>query len=257
MSKRVCVFVDGENFRQSIVELFDDFLAHSYLPRTDWAALFDWIVELTHPGAERVRTYWYVVENLEFYPWKLPHVDHGYEKLVGILSKDRDIKKELVKLSGTDKKNRVIEIVDGLKAQEEKMKRRFETWSSTHFGIAKNNTAIEFRPAGSIRYNLFNRRFGTEKAVDVKLATDLLTLHEIYDIAVIVSGDQDYVPAVQHVKNCGNRVVNVAFMTRGGALLPGGARRLNKMVDASISLPYPDFRQYLKLPDEATVKSKK
>jgi hypothetical protein len=59
----------------------------------------------------------------------------------------------------------------------------------------------------------------------VNLAVDMVTLHPNYDLAIIVSGDQDYVPAAQAVKNLGKSVVNVAFLARSGLLLPGGAAR--------------------------------
>ena len=81
---------------------------------------------------------------------------------------------------------------------------------------------MEFRRAGSIHYNLFTQKFGQEKAVDVRLATDLLERRPIYDVGVIVSGDQDYVPAVQVAKDSGKQIVNVSFLKRDGKLLPGG-----------------------------------
>jgi hypothetical protein len=44
MAERVCVFVDGENFRHSIGELFNDFNRADYLPKNaDWGELFDWL----------------------------------------------------------------------------------------------------------------------------------------------------------------------------------------------------------------------
>ncbi len=86
---------------------------------------------------------------------------------------------------------------------------------------------------------------GAEKSVDVKLATDLIMLRDIYDIAVIVSGDQDYVPAVQIVKDAGKKVVNVSFETRGGRLLPGGARRLNEKTDSALRVGYSELKTYL------------
>jgi uncharacterized LabA/DUF88 family protein len=82
----------------------------------------------------------------------------------------------------------------------------------------------------------------------VKLACDLIYLKDIYDVAVIVSGDQDYVPAVEIVKDYGKRVLNVAFLRRDGVLLPGGARRLNQATDRSLSLNYSDLSTYLKVP---------
>jgi uncharacterized LabA/DUF88 family protein len=70
--------------------------------------------------------------------------------------------------------------------------------------------------------------------VDVKLATDLLKLYDIYDAGIIVSGDGDYVPAVQVVKDWGKHIVNESFLKKTGGLLPGGARRLNQSADRAI-----------------------
>jgi uncharacterized LabA/DUF88 family protein len=90
---------------------------------------------------------------------------------------------------------------------------------------------------------------GQEKAVDVRLATDLIMLREIYDVAILVSGDQDYVPAVQVVKDAGKTVINVAFEDKKGKLLPGGARRLNHLTDSSIAVPHNTLREFLGIPD--------
>jgi uncharacterized LabA/DUF88 family protein len=86
-----------------------------------------------------------------------------------------------------------------------------------------------------------------EKAVDVKPATDLIMLRHISDVALIVSGDQDYVPAVQVVKDFGKRVVNVTFKTRGGKLLPGGAWRLNQATDWTLEIPYDALSNHLNI----------
>lgn len=190
--EKVCIFVDGENFRHSIRGLFPEFNSSDYLPkRADWTQFFDWIAGRISESPHRVRTYWYVVRLLEFFPFGLNRLQHDHKKLRSTLSKSTSLKS----------------ILDGI--------------STTH-------KAIEFRRAGSINCNLFqNNKFGSEKAVDVKLATDIITLRDIYDIAAIVSGDQDYVPAVEVIKDSGKRVVNAAFETQNGRLLPGGARRLN------------------------------
>ena len=131
--------------------------------------------------------------------------------------------------------------------QRRKIEERARGWSVVQSGIATAHKAIEFRRAGSITYNLFTRKLGLEKAVDVKLATDLLLLRDIYDVAVIVSGDQDYIPAVQAVKDFGKEVVNVSFRTRAGKLLPGGARRLNEKTDRSLEMDHGRLKEFLSL----------
>ena len=83
--------------------------------------------------------------------------------------------------------------------------------------------------------------------MDVKLATDLIVLRDIYDVAVIVSGDQDYVPAVQVVKDSGKRVINVAFKTKNNALLPGGAARLSQATDWGLEIAHKDLGNHLGL----------
>ena len=127
------------------------------------------------------------------------------------------------------------------------MDRRFDGHIIMQEGIASKHTAVEFRRAGAIRYDLFTDSLGQEKAVDVKLATDLIVLRDIYDTAVILSGDQDYVPAVQVVKDSGKRVVNVAFRARNGSPLPGGARRLNQVTDNSLEIEYATLNSFLNI----------
>ena len=132
------------------------------------------------------------------------------------------------------------------------MRSRFEGRRVLQDAIATRHRAVEFRRTGASRYDLFEKSIGEEKTVDVKLAVNLIILKDIYDIALIVSGDQDYVPAVQVAKDAGKQVVNVAFKTRGGTLLPGGARRLNQTTDWSVEVSYEQFRHYLNLDREAT-----
>jgi uncharacterized LabA/DUF88 family protein len=79
----------------------------------------------------------------------------------------------------------------------------------------------------------------------VKLATDLLRLKDIYDVAIILSGDGDYVPDVQAVKDCGKHVINVSFLKKNGGVLPGGARRLNRATDRTIELHHGICAKYL------------
>jgi uncharacterized protein (TIGR00288 family) len=50
---------------------------------------------------------------------------------------------------------------------------------------------------------------GRSKGVDITLATDMLTHahHKNFDIAILITGDGDYVPLVEAVKREGCRVV--------------------------------------------------
>jgi len=247
-SKRVCIFVDGENLRHSINDLFPVFDRRNYLPKTDWAKFFDWVAcEVAGPDADRIRTYWYVVENIDFTPFNLNSARKDKNLLIKILSKDSD-REKIIRETAVEKRGETIEkMTDSLQESQKIMEHRFSGWNSIQNEIEYRCKSIEFRRAGSIKYNLFNGKLGFEKAVDVKLATDLIKLKDIYDIAVIVSGDQDYVPAVDLIKDSGKRTVNVAFLTENGRLLPGGAKRLNQSADWSIEIEHSKLKEFLSL----------
>lgn len=63
-------------------------------------------------------------------------------------------------------------------------------------------------PAGGVGYT-----GKPEKGVDAALVTDLLALawQGAYDVAVLVSSDGDFVPAVEHVQAKGLKVVNAGW----------------------------------------------
>ena len=59
-----------------------------------------------------------------------------------------------------------------------------------------------------------------EKGVDAALVTDLLSLawQQAYDVAVLVSADADYIPAVEYVQAQGLKVINAAWKSKGHEL---------------------------------------
>ena len=243
---RSCVFIDGENLRHSLGDLFcPDFYKGDYLPKNaHWEDFFDFLVRECFKESFRLRTYWYVVKRIDFWPYKIRLEDE--EKLIRILNKDPETRDALSR--APNQRTFAQEKAKELNEQRRKMESRFAGWQEVHAAISRAHNAVEFRYAGSIRYDLFNGQFGQEKAVDVKLAVDLLELADIYDTAIIVSGDGDYVPVVQAVKNRGKRVVNVSFGTRGNKLLPGGARSLNEITDKSLTVQYAQLKDFMSIP---------
>jgi len=250
--KRVCVFIDGENMRHAIVELFRPpvFNEWDYLPKNaDWTKFFDWIAnQAAGADSERVRTYWYVVETLDCVPYGINAARKDLINLERLLRWDSETYDILdVIPTKEDREKRMLEMATELMERDRIMWGRFDGWTYLQNLIAGECNAVEFRRAGSISYNLFKKRLGNEKAVDVKLATDLITLKDIYDVAVIVSGDQDYVPAVDVIKDYGKHVVNVSFLKEDNTLLPGGAKRLNHATDRSLEIKHADLKKHLGL----------
>ncbi len=251
---KICVFVDGENFRHSIVQLFPAFNQYDYLPKyAEWDTLFDWIVRSVDEEGKRIRTYWYMIKGLDYYPFYIPNTKRLQEKeeergkFKQLLLKEKYRKDEFEALENQELVEKLIEIGKELWDYRVTMQGCCEGWMKVQDAIALKYNAIEFRRSGMVTCNLFKRILGSEKTVDVKLATDMIILSDIYDTAVIVSGDQDYVPAVEIIKDYGKEVINVAFLTRSGKLLPGGAKRLNQVTDRHLIISYDSLGEHLKI----------
>jgi uncharacterized LabA/DUF88 family protein len=56
-----------------------------------------------------------------------------------------------------------------------------------------------------------------EKGVDAAIVTDLLSLawQGAYDMAVLVTSDADFVPAIDHVQQKGLKVINAGWRNHG------------------------------------------
>ena len=243
---KACVFVDSENFRGSINALFN--LRHYFSEQAQWGDFFDYIVaESSGHQAKRLRTYWYVVD----FPVHVPRahdfpqpgkevewVNRHWESI-----KDGRKAREKIDLHSLAAEKIIEELLWRRKATQG----RFASYRRIQRNIAQTNNAVEFRRSGAIKHDLFSNRLGPEKTVDVNLAVDMLQLRDIYDLAVIVSGDQDYVPAVQAVKNAGKTVVNVAFTDAKKNMLPGGAPQLNEVADRPLIIGYAKFAEFLGL----------
>lgn len=59
-----------------------------------------------------------------------------------------------------------------------------------------------------------------EKSVDVRMATDMISLAwaSNYDIAVLVSSDRDFVPVAEFLETRGIKVIHAAFPPKGAQL---------------------------------------
>ncbi|MCX7111301.1 MAG: NYN domain-containing protein [Candidatus Methylumidiphilus sp.] len=81
-----------------------------------------------------------------------------------------------------------------------------------------------------------------EKQVDVYLATQVVALayENAYDIAMIVSGDEDYVPAIEIVQQKGKIVVVVSALSLLSDVLRKKADRV-LLIDADGALNFDNF----------------
>jgi uncharacterized LabA/DUF88 family protein len=237
MKKRVVVLIDGENFRYSLKSLFPG--KFNYLPKkANWFGLFSLPLSEDH---ELIRIYWYVVDNLHFRPYEIPEFD---DELETVLRKVVSTKLEL-KRNESRKEDYLKEKRGQLKRTRSVIRNRFSEWNRTQDLIAHAYDYLEFRRCGSITYNLLTNDFEREKGIDVKLAIDLLSFKDISDLAILFSGDQDYVPAIQIYKDSGKHMFAVNFETSNKRILPGGSYALTRLVDKVVTIRQEDVAKLI------------
>lgn len=238
---KIAIFVDGENFRYSLIQLFPDLI--EYLPkRVEWFKLFNSVISSQE---ELLRVYWYVVELLDFRPFKFPDFDEP-EKIERILRFNPHFDDELNSLENEEEKNSyMFGKISDIEMRRKIIRKRFDGWRKVQDGISTYIDFLEFRRSGSIRFNLLSDEFESEKGVDVNLASDMISLNNSYDKAIIFSGDQDYIPAICRCKDMGKHVMSVNFTTKTGKLLPGSAYRLKTICDKIITIEYDKIEQFI------------
>lgn len=240
---KACIFVDGENFRYSLADLFPSdryhFTKERYLPDTDWHAFFRFIA--AQCDCELVRAYWYVTDSIDFRPFKIPH--RWSDKAKQFKRSERYTQRIDAAADPPARREVLQTIEEELMARRREMEARWKGQRQVLFAIEKNNDRLEVRRFGSIAFDLIDNCFETEKGVDTQLATDLIMMSDIYDVAILVSGDADYLPPIAAIKSRGKIVYSVCFLNTKGDKLPGGARRLEAVVDSSYEVPFAEMRE--------------
>ena len=142
-----------ENLRHSLVDVFSDdgiFKPRDYLPATaEWAKFFDWVVLIATAGTHhRLRTYWFVVQELDFFPYGLSQPNRGTnEKLKRVLLRHRPFRERLRALSGTELLREMEEMLGQLREGQRGIESQFRRWITVQNGIAITHRAVEFRRA--------------------------------------------------------------------------------------------------------------
>ena len=212
MPLKTVIFVDGQNFKRNLQEF--QYRSHESGVRHplyrldekhfDWTAFFLGIVErfnqATHLDHTLVRAYWYNAETITPFPQAR---DSWTQKIID------DNAAEFPELGH--------EIVQAL-AREwwERERDIFQNTRSQVFeNIQRRSSFLEFQYTGQYVVRPFDqhriirdgdrvvyqgRRVG-EKGVDVGIAVDMIAKSLNYDAGILISGDADYIPAVQFIKS--------------------------------------------------------
>lgn len=113
---------------------------------------------------------------------------------------------------GRGLKNWSSSVLDGFPGVNAKFKAR--TKVKSHPRCPCCHTKVELCPNTACRKDM---RGTQEKGIDTRIAGDLVAMawEGAFDIAILVSADQDFVPAAEYLQNKGIKVIQAGFPPRG------------------------------------------
>lgn len=212
---KTVIFVDGQNFRRNLQEFAfppipenaPESAASSSLKLDEshfsWELFFPDILtkcsEQTKDKYRLIRTYWYNAETVSAWYVDEKQVDR-------IVSKNQSRFPDLTKAM-------VIQLAE--KWYQKNRKKFYDIKDNVYENIQKSVDFIEFKYVGQFKlrpfsvhklekvhgeYNYMGVREG-EKGVDIGIAIDMISKMRGYDVAILVSGDQDFYPLVKYLKD--------------------------------------------------------
>lgn len=218
---RFAFFVDGSNLMGSLKKLgvqvddYGTFFEHLLRQSVD-----AWQSSFSDPGnatARLLRVNWYEVGSMDDWSLDDPKVE---QSLKDAFSRDADLKRSFMSLAGQK--------TPGMAQQqlfEEAWKLCYgevRTWYDQkartldgihrfHYSVQSETDFIDIIECGHWKLDLLNRRT-LEKGLDTRLAVDMVTQSANYDVAILVSGDADAIPSLNHIKREGKQVCVIEFI---------------------------------------------
>lgn len=176
----VLIFIDGKNFEQGVINLSKK---RSEFRFVDFHKIKNFIIEYLKNNPQYkdiplslVRTYFYTGEYTE--------------------SLIRKVEKQLEKNVGNEKLKGLLEDVK----RKYRIQSNFIKFSKSYYFFELRLKPLQFSTSN---FSIF------QKGVDVQIASDLVdfTHKNIYDIAVILSGDVDLLESIKIAKGMGKQII--------------------------------------------------
>jgi uncharacterized LabA/DUF88 family protein len=216
------VFVDGSNLFGTLRELgleVDDY-------EVFYRGVFSDVVEqwtqatvegVSPPAAQLRRVYWYVVGSID--EWDLAD-PKAQTHLKSRFDENYEVKKPYLELAGKKRAGESQEQIDAeawalcfseLKDWYDRRLQILDGMKRFYYAVRSSTDFIDISECGHWKVDFFNRSL-SEKGLDATLAVDMLALMDSYDVAIVLSGDADSIPSINHVKRENKQVVTVEFV---------------------------------------------
>jgi uncharacterized LabA/DUF88 family protein len=217
---RFVMFVDGSNLFGTLKALglqVDDY-------ETFYRTVFSEVVESWResirgeaPPAQLRRVYWYVVGSMDDWDLTEPKAQAHLKERFDANHEHRTayLQRAGQKLPGEDQSKVEAEAwamcFKDLQDWYERQCQALDGMRRFYYGVRSSTDFIDVVECGRWKVDFFHRS-KSEKGLDARLAVDMLALMDSYDVAVVLSGDADSIPSINHVKRQDKQVATVEFV---------------------------------------------
>lgn len=191
--KRVVILIDGQNLFYALrgLDLYDR--------NVNWNKLFQSLLE---PHDELLRVYWFRPQKLQdshYTPEVLKKqiVYKHYHQYYSAYRKGEYFRIPESIMAGINEKFSIVE------RWLTEQRKRFISVELNYDQICLENSDIEIVKRGIVKINPYIREYIGEKGVDITLAVKMISLsvEKKCDKIILISGDYDYIEAINYVKN--------------------------------------------------------
>ena len=218
---RFVIFVDGSNFAGALrrlslrIDNYEPLFRHIFEGATKaWRTTFDG----AGAPAQLHRVKWYEVGSLD--EWNLDD-SKAQLALRDVFERDHDVKRFYMALASQKTptgRAAIMPTTPGRCASPmravwyEERRDLVEGFRRFHYAIRSGTGFIDVVECGHWKLDLIHRQV-LEKGLDTRLAVDMVTLLDTYEIALLVPGDGENIPSVDHVQARGRHVGVVEFVS--------------------------------------------
>src|SRR3989344_168148 len=217
---RIAVFVDGSNLYGSMrvlgfrVENYEAF--YGYILEEALKVYSGSVITKDSLAAQLSRIYWYEVGSID--EWDLDNPENQ-STLRSWFMESEEPKRTYLALAAQDFKGRPEELKEKAwniifpkikswyNQKREDVKNRHDFFRA----IRSSTDFIEIIEAGHLKVHMLDQGLA-EKGLDTALAVDMVRLTSTYDVALVITGDADSIPSIEHVKRAGKHVGIIEFI---------------------------------------------
>jgi len=218
---RIMIFVDGSNVVGVLRRLnlrVDNYEAfYQHILHQSAEAWWTCTVGTAKPLARLVRVLWYAVGDLDY--WDLADAK-VQANLREAFEKDRDLRASFMALAGQklqgQPQSEVAKEAWAMCFQQtrdwyEKRQELVDGFRRFYHSVRSTTDFIDVIECAHWKLDMLHRTT-SEKGLDTRLAVDMVTLVDSYDVAILLSGDADNIPSLDYVKAKGKQVGVVEFL---------------------------------------------